>query len=86
MTPFEVQHARYGWEAAEPCDAIVLDLMRPVTDGAEFEREAGPRGITTPVLVVSAGHGTAHQAPTLRAHAYLVKPVGPAESEAASAR
>lgn len=88
---FEVLHARNGREAldllaAEPCDVIVLDLMMPVMDGAEFKREADRRGITTPVLLVSAGHDTARQARELGAAGHLVKPVDPDDLEAAIAR
>lgn len=83
--------ARNGREAldllaAEPCDVIVLDLMMPVMDGAEFKREADRRGITTPVLLVSAGHDTARQARELGAAGHLVKPVDPDDLEAAIAR
>lgn len=88
---FEVLHARNGREAldllaAEPCDVIVLDLMMPVMDGADFKREADRRGITTPVLLVSAGHDTAQHARALGAAGHLVKPVDPEELEAAIAR
>ena len=88
---FEVLHARNGREAldllaAESCDVIVLDLMMPVMDGAEFKREADRRGITTPVLLVSAGHDTAQHARALGAAGHLVKPVDPEELEAAIAR
>ena len=86
-----VRIARNGREAldllaAEPCDVIVLDLMMPVMDGAEFKREADRRGITTPVLLVSAGHDTARQARELGAAGHLVKPVDPDDLEAAIAR
>ena len=56
---------------------IVLDLMMPVMDGAEFRRRqlADPALAAIPVVVVSADARASRLAGTPGVHAVLVKPV-----------
>ena len=55
-------------------DAILLDLMMPVLDGASMMRELSSRGITIPVLVVSASNDLQARASALGAADYIQKP------------
>jgi DNA-binding response OmpR family regulator len=55
-------------------DAIVLDLMMPVLDGASMMRELSRRGIATPVLVVSASNDLESRASALGAAGCIQKP------------
>jgi DNA-binding response OmpR family regulator len=62
--------------ALEHPDVIVLDLNMPVMDGRAFYRELRGRGVTTPVVIVSANG--AHSAQReLHAQAALSKPFSP---------
>ena len=56
---------------------ILLDLMMPVMDGAAFRRQQQqtPEFAAIPVVVLSATADLQEQAPTLRAAAYLPKPI-----------
>ena len=56
---------------------IVLDLMMPVMDGAEFRRaqQEDPRLAPIAVVVMSAAENIQAQAPTLTADAYIPKPI-----------
>jgi two-component system, OmpR family, response regulator MprA len=56
-------------------DVIVLDLMMPVMDGAALKYELDRRGVTTPVIVVSAAPDVKGRARALGAVDYLVKPI-----------
>ncbi|HMI84066.1 MAG TPA: response regulator [Polyangiaceae bacterium] len=55
-------------------DAIVLDLMMPVLDGASMMRELSRRGIAIPVLVVSASNDLESRASALGAAGCIQKP------------
>jgi CheY-like chemotaxis protein len=56
---------------------ILLDLMMPVLDGAQFRhaQEQDQQLATIPVVVMSAAADIEAYAPALRAHAYLSKPI-----------
>jgi CheY-like chemotaxis protein len=56
---------------------ILLDLMMPEMDGAQFRRaqQEDPQFVTIPVVVMSAAENLQAQAPTLSADAYLSKPI-----------
>lgn len=58
-------------------ELILLDLMMPVMDGAEFRQAQlhDPRFARIPVVVMSAAENIQAQAPTLTANAYLPKPI-----------
>ncbi len=65
------------WAATEsPYDAIVLDLMLPTIDGHRVLELLRERGVWTPVLVLTARHGSRSQAAALDIGAddYLTKP------------
>ena len=79
---YSVATARDGREALDmirrdPPDAILLDLMMPTMDGAEFlaMRRAVSAGSRCPVLVMSAVDGS-HAARELGAAGFLAKPFG----------
>jgi len=55
-------------------DAILLDLMMPIMDGASMMRELKRRGVTVPVLVVSASNDLQARASALGAADYIQKP------------
>lgn len=67
-------------------DAVVLDLMMPVLDGAGFMAAIQARGLRVPVLLVSAGRNLAQQCRGLGASDYLSKPFDVAELENRLAR
>ncbi|MET0340499.1 MAG: response regulator [Polyangiales bacterium] len=82
---YEVAHASNGREALEllhsqPRPAVILlDLMMPEMDGAQF-REAQLRDPTIaeiPVIVLSADRKVAEKARELGVDTFLVKPLGP---------
>lgn len=60
---------------------ILLDLMMPVLDGWQFRQEQlrDPRLADIPVIICSADGRVGQRAESLRALAYLDKPVDPAE-------
>jgi DNA-binding response OmpR family regulator len=55
-------------------DCILLDLMMPIMDGASMMRELKRRGITIPVLVVSASNDLEARASALGAADSIQKP------------
>jgi two-component system response regulator MprA len=55
-------------------DAIVLDLMMPLLDGAGLMRELAGRGIDIPVLIVSASNDLKARAAAIGAADSLQKP------------
>lgn len=70
------QHALRSALATQPV-AIVLDLMMPEADGAEFVRDYRRRsgdGATPPIVVVSARQDAAAVAARIGARACLAKP------------
>ncbi len=60
-----------------PFDAVLLDLGLPGADGLEWLRRWRSRGISLPVLVLTARDGTEHRIAGLDGGAddYLVKPI-----------
>ena len=62
-------------------DLIVLDVMMPFADGLTVCRESRHRGITTPILLLTARHEVGDRVAGLDAGAddYLVKPIDPPE-------
>ena len=56
---------------------ILLDLMMPIMDGAEFRhaQQQDPRLAAIPVVVMSAAENIETRAPALTADAYLPKPI-----------
>ena len=64
--------------AAESIDALVLDLMLPGMGGLDLCRELRKRGISTPILVISARDSETDRVLGLEVGAddYLVKPFG----------
>jgi CheY-like chemotaxis protein len=82
---YEVAHAANGREALELLHSqpepsvILLDLMMPEMDGAQF-REAqlrDPKLAQIPVIVLSADRRVAEKARELGVQTFLVKPLGP---------
>jgi CheY-like chemotaxis protein len=69
-----------------PYDAVILDLMMPAMDGATFKRELDARGITTPVVIVSAFSDVAERAARLGVTDHLTKPIDIPKLEAVLAR
>jgi two-component system, OmpR family, response regulator len=66
-----------GLEAAQPAhDVIILDRMMPVMDGIEVLKALRARGLTTPVLILSALGEVDHRVEGLQhgADDYLAKP------------
>src|SRR3954470_14423470 len=62
--------------AAQPADAVVLDVMMPRMDGLETCRRLRATGDTTPVLILTARDGVGDRVAGLDAGAddYLLKP------------
>ena len=76
---YEVARAEDGEEAldallAQPFDAVVLDLMMPVLDGAGLMRELRARSMRVPVLLASAAHDLSVRARALGVEDYIEKP------------
>ncbi|RLL51754.1 DNA-binding response regulator [Mariprofundus sp. EBB-1] len=76
-----VDHAGDGEDGlcqalAAPYDVYVFDLMLPVRDGLSLIHEVRARGITTPILVLSARNSVDDRVKGLQAGGddYLVKP------------
>jgi DNA-binding response OmpR family regulator len=61
---------------AEPCDAIILDIMMPKLDGLTVLRKIRAKGIDTPVLFLTAKDSISDRVEGLDAGAddYLTKP------------
>jgi CheY-like chemotaxis protein len=81
---YAVDCATNGAEALEHLEhnqtlpqLLLLDLMMPVMDGAEFRQvqQQDPRLATIPVVVISAAENIQVQALALTADAYLPKPI-----------
>ncbi len=78
---YEVETASDGQEALfslarHGVDAIVLDVLMPVTDGLETARKLRRQGNSTPILMLTARHEVSDRVAGLDAGAddYLVKP------------
>ena len=72
-----VQALEYLKTAGKTTDLILLDLMMPNMNGFEF-REAqleDPRHATIPVAVLTADASVRYKAATLKADAYVRKPL-----------
>jgi two-component system, OmpR family, response regulator MprA len=67
-------------------DAIVLDLMMPRLDGATFLRELRARGVSLPVLLMSAHPRLAERVADLGAAGGIAKPFDATELEEKLAR
>jgi DNA-binding response OmpR family regulator len=59
---------------AAPFDAIVLDMMMPVMDGAEFMEAMHKQGKRVPVILMSAGTEVRARAQQIGAADFLSKP------------
>jgi DNA-binding response OmpR family regulator len=76
ITALDGRHALRTALATDPT-AILLDLMLPEADGAEFVREYREhlqRSAATPIVVVSAKHDAAAVAERIGARACIRKP------------
>jgi DNA-binding response OmpR family regulator len=85
---YQVHTAENGARALEvleqhEVDVVVLDLMMPVLDGIGFMTELGYRGVSLPVVVISAGYDAETQLQGLPAAAFLKKPFDVAQLERA---
>ncbi len=67
-------------------DAVVLDLMMPLMDGATLLRELGDRRQAVPVVLLSASRDLSRRAGALGARGYCIKPCSPDEILAEVAR
>jgi two-component system OmpR family response regulator len=73
---FRVVWAQTPKDAGESCDVIFLDLDFAGDDGIEVLKELRRRGVTTPVMAVTASEDTQTKVEALEqgADAYLRKP------------
>ena len=76
---YDISVARNGARALDlllqsPFDAVVLDLMMPVLDGAALMRELDSRGVRVPIILASASTDLAHQRQVLGAADAVAKP------------
>lgn len=60
-------------EAWRPC-VILLDMRMPVLDGWGVARELQARGLTIPIIVMTAAQDARRWAEEIAADAYLAKP------------
>jgi DNA-binding response OmpR family regulator len=67
-------------------DAVVLDLMMPLMDGATLLKELNDRRQRVPVVLLSAARDLPERAGALGAKGYCSKPCSPEEILAAVAR
>lgn len=67
-------------------DAVVLDMMMPVLDGAGMVRELQARGVHVPVLLASAARNLRSEARSLGVDDFIEKPFDPALLEDKLAR
>src|SRR6185369_14486927 len=86
VTTAESGHAAIRALEESPFDAVLLDLMMPVMDGAAVKREMDTRGIHTPVIIVSAFADVAERAARLGVRNFLPKPIDIPKLEAVLAK
>jgi DNA-binding response OmpR family regulator len=84
---YEVGIASNGFSAIDKLkdtsyDLILLDLLMPGLDGAGFVQSMHDRGVTTPILLLSASKSAAEKARVLQVTDYLLKPFHIDELEA----
>lgn len=60
--------------AADPPSVVLLDLWMPVLDGWGLARELQQRGLTVPIVVMTAGRDARSLAADIHAAGYLAKP------------
>jgi len=77
---YAIETATNGSEAVERltatrCDAVLLDLMMPIMDGAAFKEELARRHIAVPILLTSAGADLPERAAALGVADYITKPL-----------
>jgi two-component system, OmpR family, copper resistance phosphate regulon response regulator CusR len=75
---YEVEHASTGTDALElaaKCDLVLLDLGLPDLDGLDVLREVRTRGLTIPVIILTARSGDREAGMRLGAADFLVKPL-----------
>ena len=70
-----------GWPAVASFDLIILDVMLPILDGIEVCRALRQKGLTTPILMLTARDAVEDRVRGLDSGAddYLVKPFAFAE-------
>lgn len=76
---YDVTVARDGMDALEsvskrPPAVILLDMKMPRMDGWQFAQELRRRGLTVPVIVMTAAHNARQSAEEIRADDHLAKP------------
>jgi two-component system, OmpR family, copper resistance phosphate regulon response regulator CusR len=75
---YDVEHASTGTDALERaarCDLVLLDLGLPDVDGLHVLREVRTRGLTIPVIILTARSGDREAGMRLGAADFLVKPL-----------
>jgi two-component system chemotaxis response regulator CheY len=76
---YAVATAENGEEALRLVDllqpsVVLLDMRMPVLDGWGFAREIHARGITVPILVMTAAPNARRWAEEIGAHSFIAKP------------
>jgi two-component system, OmpR family, response regulator MprA len=76
---YDVLVARDGIDALEKLDGygpdlIVLDLMMPRMDGTTFAAELRRRGLSIPIMMLTAASRGEQRAQALSADSYIAKP------------
>jgi DNA-binding response OmpR family regulator len=76
---YDVSVARDGMDALDsvskhPPAVILLDMKMPRMDGWQFAQELRKRGLTVPVIVMTAAHNARQSAEEIRADDHLAKP------------
>jgi two-component system response regulator MprA len=77
---YAIETASNGSEAVDRLattryDAVLLDLMMPIMDGAAFKEELTRRHIAVPILLTSAGADLAERAAAIGVADYITKPL-----------